>query len=381
MKTERLRGMHIDAARNVARVEAGVVWGEVIALAAEHGLTALAGSSPNVGITGYILGGGLSFLGRKYGVAANHVRAIELVTADGQLVRADRDHEPDLFWALRGGGGSYGVVTAVELELLPLVEAYAGVLWYPIERASEVLSAWAELTQQDTSDDLTTVARFVRFPPAPEFPEPVRGKSFTVVAVYHVGDPDVADALLAPLRALGPIDDTVRTIPVSTLGSVFPDPEGPISYAGDSALLTELSQQTVDAFVGAAGDPAPSPLMSVELRHLQGAFGRTPPDGGVVSSVDASHVMYAVGVLPTPDFEAPVRAQLNAVKAALGPWVAPQMFANLTETSQPSSDLWPERSYRRLQQIKAVVDPDDVIRSNHPVAPASARPRPDCEGG
>ena len=225
VKTERLRGMHIDAARKVARVEAGVVWGEVIALAAEHGLTALAGSSPNVGITGYILGGGLSFLGRKYGVAANHVRAIELVTADGQLVRADRDHEPDLFWALRGGGGSYGVVTAVELELLPLVEAYAGVLWYPIERASEVLSAWAELTQQDTSDDLTTVARFVRFPPAPEFPEPVRGKSFTVVAVYHVGDPDVADALLAPLRAVGPIDDTVRTIPVSTLGSVFPDPE------------------------------------------------------------------------------------------------------------------------------------------------------------
>ncbi len=343
VKTERMRGLHIDAARMVARVEAGVVWGDVLAAVAAHGLTALAGSSPNVGVIGYLLGGGLSFLGRTYGVAANHVRAIDLVTADGQVIRADRDHEPELFWALRGGGGSFGVVTATEVELLPLTQAYAGVLWYPIERGPEALSAWSQMTRPTAPDDLTTVAPFLRFPPAPEFPEPVRGKSFTIVAVYHVGDPDVADALLEPLRTLGPIDDTIQTIPVSTLGSVFPDPEGPISYAGDSLLLSQLPQPAVDAFVATAGDPVPSPLMSVELRHLQGAFARTPSDGGAVSSVDASHVMYAVGVLPTPDSEVPVRAQLDTVKAALGQGAAPQLLANLTETSQPPGALGPSR--------------------------------------
>ena len=130
----------------VARVEAGVLWQEVVEAAAAHGLAALQGSSPDVGVVGYTLGGGLSFMGRKHGLASNHVRAIELVTADGVLVRADREHEPDLFWALRGGGGSFGVVTAIELELLPISEIYAGLLWFPLERADEVLHAWRELT-------------------------------------------------------------------------------------------------------------------------------------------------------------------------------------------------------------------------------------------
>ena len=118
------------------------------------------------------------------------MRAFELVTADGQLVRADRDNEPDLFWALRGGGGSFGVVTAVELELFPIQRAYAGVLFYPIERGGEVLHAWRELTQSDRlPDELTTVGRFLRLPPIPDIPEPVRGKSFVIVEAYHIGDP------------------------------------------------------------------------------------------------------------------------------------------------------------------------------------------------
>ena len=135
LKTGRMRGVSVDPDRRTAQVEAGTVWDEVVEVAAQHGLAALAGSSPDVGVVGYTLGGGISFLGRRYGLAANHVRAIELVTADGRLVRADREHEPDLFWALRGGGGSFGVVTSIELELFPITQAYAGILWYPIERA------------------------------------------------------------------------------------------------------------------------------------------------------------------------------------------------------------------------------------------------------
>ena len=213
LKTERMRGVSVDPARRTARVQAGTVWVEVVEVAAQHGLAALAGSSPDVGVVGYTLGGGISFLGRRYGLAANHVSAIELVTADGRLVRADREHEPDLFWALRGGGGSFGVVTSIELELFPITQAYAGILWYPIERGPEVLRAWRELTQSDLPDELTTVGRFVNLPPIPEIPEPVRGKSFAIVEAYHLGDPVHADELLAPLRALGPVNDTITTVP------------------------------------------------------------------------------------------------------------------------------------------------------------------------
>jgi FAD/FMN-containing dehydrogenase len=170
VKTERMRGIRIDPAARIARVEAGVVWLEVVEAAARHGLAGLAGSSPDVGMVGYTLGGGLSFLGRKYGLAASNVRAIELVTADGRLVRADREHEPDLFWALRGGGGSFGVVTAIEFGLFPVSQMYAGHLWYPIERGPEVLHAWAELTHGEVPDELTTVGRFLQFPPSPISP-------------------------------------------------------------------------------------------------------------------------------------------------------------------------------------------------------------------
>src|SRR3954466_6241095 len=219
LKTERMRGVQIDPVARVARVEAGVLWIEVVEAAARHGLAALAGSSPDVGVIGYTLGGGLSLIGRKHGLCANAVRAIELVTADGRQLRCDRDNEPDLFWALRGGGGSFGVVTAIELELIPIEHAYAGVLWSPIERGSEVLHAWRELTQSDRlPDELTTVGRFLRLPPIPKIPQTVRGKSFVIVEAYHIGDPAQADELLAPLRALGPVNDTIRTVPMPALG-------------------------------------------------------------------------------------------------------------------------------------------------------------------
>jgi FAD binding domain-containing protein len=201
LRTGRMRGIRIDPQARVARVEAGVVWLDVVHAAARHGLAALAGSSPDVGVAGYTLGGGMSFLGRRYGLAASNVLAIEMVTADGRLVRADHEHEPDLFWALRGGRGSFGVVTALEFRLFPLTHAYAGVLWYPIEHGFDVLHTWGELTRSGPPDELTTVGRFLNLPPIPEIPEQIRGKSFVIVEAYHTGDPAQADELLAPLRA------------------------------------------------------------------------------------------------------------------------------------------------------------------------------------
>src|SRR5947209_3488538 len=164
IKTERMREVRIDPERRIARVGAGVLWLEAVEAAAAYGLAGLQGSSPDVGVVGYTLGGGLSFMGRKHGLAANRVHAIEMVTAEGRLLRIDRDNDPDLFWALRGGGGSFGVVTALEFELLPIRQIYAGILWYPVERAREILHTWRALTQSDPPEELTTVGRILHLP-------------------------------------------------------------------------------------------------------------------------------------------------------------------------------------------------------------------------
>ena len=369
LRTERMRGIRIDPRARVARVEAGVAWLDVVHAAARHGLAALAGSSPDVGVIGYTLGGGLSFLGRKYGLAASHVQAIEVVTADGRLVRADREHEPDLFWALRGGGGSFGVVTALEFRLFPVTEAYAGVLWYPIERGSEVLHAWAELTRRGLPDELTTLGRFLRLPPIPEVPAEIRGREFVIVEALHLGDPAEADALLAPLRALGPVNDTVATVPVPALSHLHMDPEHPVPGAGDGLMLDRLPGAAIDAVTASAGAGAGFPLLSVELRHLGGELARPRPENGALASVDAQYVLYAVGMTPAPGMVAPVMAQVETIKDALAPWAARQMYLNFAET-QHSAPFWTEQAYHRLRRIKAAVDPHDIIRSNHPIPPA-----------
>jgi len=338
--------------------------------AARHGLAGLAGSSPDVGVVGYTLGGGLSFLGRKYGLAASNVHAIELVTADGRLVRADREHEPDLFWALRGGGGNFGVVTAIEFRLFPARQMYAGHLWYPIERGPEVLQAWAELTRGEVPDELTTVGRFLQFPPIPDIPEEVRGQSFVIVEAFHLGGPARADELLAPLRALGPARDTIATVPVPAVSHRHMDPEQPVPYAGDGMLLADLPREAVDAFVQVSGATAAFPLLTVEIRHLGGELARPRPGHGALASIDARYVLHAIGMTPDPEATAAVTAQVGTVKQALAPWAARQMYLNFAETATPAKPLWTEPAYHRLRRIKAQADPGNLIRANHPIPPA-----------
>src|SRR5215831_9755835 len=196
IKTHAMRGISIDPVGRTARVEAGARWQEVADAAAGHGLAGLAGFAPDLGVVGHVLGGGLSWLGRCYGLAANNVEAFELVTADGELIRADAVSEPDLFWALRGGGGSFGVVTAIELRLFPVTEVYAGQLWWPADAAPEVLKAWRELTEGDLPEEFTSAARLANFPQVPAIPEHLRGRSFIIVFTSHLGSPAQADALL-----------------------------------------------------------------------------------------------------------------------------------------------------------------------------------------
>jgi hypothetical protein len=371
VKTERMRGISVDPVERIARVEAGVLSLELVRAAAQHGLASVAGSSRDVGVVGYTLGGGLSFpFGRRHGLAANSVRAIELVTADGSLVRTDRDHERDLFWALRGGGGSFGIVTAIELELVPITHAYAGLLWYPIERAGEVLHAWAELTRADPPNELATAGRLLNLPPIPELPEPVRGKSFVAVEAVHLGDPATADELLAPLRALGPVNDTIQTVPAAALLDLFLEPEDPVAVVGDGLTLAELPPAAIDAFVDTAGAGAAVPLVSVEVRHLEGELGRERPGDGALSSLEAKYAMFAASMTPTPELRDVVRGQVATVKQAMAPWAARHMFLNLAGTRGPMDAFWAAPAFERLRAVKATVDPKNLIRANHTIPPA-----------
>jgi hypothetical protein len=301
-----------------ARVEAGVLWAEVSEAAAEHGLAALAGSSPDVGVVGYSLGGGISWFARKHGLAANSVTAIELVNADGELVRADAENESELYWALRGGGGSFGVVTALEFALYPIPEVHAGVLFFPLERGAEVLRAWRRWIE-DVPDEVTSVGRFLQFPPIPDIPEPLRGGSFVVVEATSLLGEHATDELLRPLRALGPAMDTFATIPVEQLKHLHMDPEHPVPGAGDGMLLRDFTDEAIEAVVAAAGPGSGSPLLSVEVRHLGGALGRMQPGHGALATIEAGFAMFAVGISMTPELGAAVRAHIEVVQAALAP--------------------------------------------------------------
>jgi FAD/FMN-containing dehydrogenase len=262
VKVERMRGVEIDAAARRARVEAGAIWADVVEPAAEQGFVVLHGSSPDVGVAGYSLGGGMGWLARSRGLSANSITAVEVVTADGRLVRADRENEPDLFWAVRGGGGNFGVVTALEIVLYDEPELCGGAMFWPIERAGEVLRAWREWTET-LPETVTSVGRILHFPPIPDVPEALRGNSFVIVEAVFAGPGDEGAELTAPLRELGPAMDTFAAVPPTALPHLHMDPPKPVPGTGDGMFLDAFPVEAVDALV-ATGNP---PLLSVEVRQ------------------------------------------------------------------------------------------------------------------
>ena len=374
IKTHTMRGISIDPVARTARVEAGARWQEVADAAAEHGLAGLAGFSPDLGVAGHILGGGLSWLGRCYGLAANNVEAFELVTADGELVRADAVSEPDLFWALRGGGGSFGVVTAIEMRLFLVTEVYAGLLYWPAEAGRQVLHAWRKLTEDDVPDEFTTTVRYRSFPSISEIPAPLRGQPCAVVGVAHLGSPGEADELLAPLRKLGPLLDTMHIIPAAELGYLHGEPERPVPFAAYGTLLVGLPADIVDEIVRLAGADAHSPRLSVELRHLGAELGYACPGNGALPALPASHLLVATGMVPDEQAAGAVRARAEALKSAVWRWAARRTYLNLAGASQDPASFWSPPDYRRLRDIKTVVDQGNLIRANHPVPPAGQQP-------
>jgi hypothetical protein len=358
----------IDAEARRVRVGAGVRWEQVVPSLSELGLAALHGSSPDVGIAGYSLGGGMGWLARRHGLQANSVTAFELVTADGHLMRTDAVHEPALFWALRGGGGNFGVITAIEFAVYPYPELYAGAYFFPFARAREVLHGWRELLPT-LPDELMTWAGILHFPPDPEVPEPVRGGSFTIVWAVHTGTEEEGRRLMAPIRELGPLMDTFAMVPPAELGDLAMDPRDPLPFLSGHDLLDDVPAEGMDALVDAVGPDSGAAITMVQLRHLGGALGRKAPGAGARTGLPGTISLFSLGVAPDDETAEATEATLSAIRDATAPYRA-GYYPNFVEDPSDASAFYDPATWRRLREIKSLYDPGDLFKANHAVPPA-----------
>ena len=351
IKTERMRGIESIPMRDgPGRGRRPLA--ELGGAAQQHDLCAMPGSSPDVGVTGFTLGGGLSWLGRRYGFACNRVQAIELVTADGEARTVDAENEPDLFWALRGGGGGYAIVTALRLRLIPIAEIYAGALVFPAELGAEAVRTYRDWAA-GVSDDVTSVVRFLTPPPIPDVPEPIRGRPLLTIDGACIGSREAGEEIVAPLRELGEtIMDTWSQIPAEGLCRIHMDPENPVPGLGEGMTIRELPDEAIDASAGVAGPGSGSPMLLSELRHIGGALGRPDPNGGALTHLETDFVMYSVGMPMTRSWarRSPNTWRRSSRRCSRGPPMAPistspSAPATPTQSCPPRSARgWPRSS-------------------------------------
>jgi FAD/FMN-containing dehydrogenase len=370
VKTTRMTRIELEDGR--ARVEAGALAADLGQEAAKSGQSFLPGTSPNVGVTGYTLGGGLSWLSRKYGWACNSVTAIELVTANGDALTVDAVTNPDLFWALRGGGGGYALVTALHVELVPVSEVYAGALVFPPGLAADGIRAYRDWTA-DAPEEAGSLVRLLNLPPIPDIPEPLRGKKWVAITAACVGDREQGEKTIAPLREIGePVLDTFEQIPATGMTRIAMDPEPPVPGLAHHRLLAELPDDAISAFVAVAGPDSGAPLLLAELRHLGGALRRPAKNGGALEKLDEEFVMMGIGMLMDPALREPIDGALDALADAMGPWSAERGLFNYAERPCHLDALLPAEICERLAQVKRSWDPDDRILANHSVALATS---------
>jgi len=349
VKTGAMKTVMVDPDRRVAHVGPGARWGDVLAAAAPCGLAPLSGSAPDVGVAGYTLGGGVGWLARLHGFAADSLVRAEVVTAEGRLATASPDHHPDLFWALRGGGGGFGVVTAMELRLYPVAQVHGGTAYFGVERAGETLTRYREWIA-GAPDALSTAVLLTRIPDAPEIPTALRGRRAVAIRAMHAGPAVAAERLLAPLReAAGPaLFDGMRT-------TRFADAAMGGTAPRHLDLLEALPDAAIETLVAA------SEHATVEVRHWGGAMARPAADAG-----PAGHRAAPLSVT--------VDAAVPGVAAALAAHATGGSFLNFLADPARVETAFTPANLRRLRAVKRAYDPENLFSTGLHVAPA-AEPR------
>ena len=367
LRTRAMQEIHVDPDQRIARVGAGVKWGELCAATSGYGLTGLAGSNSDPSVTGFSVSGGLSWFSRKHGIAAHSILAVELVDAQGNLRTVTADSDPDLFWAIRGAGGDFGVVTAIEVQLFPASELYGGRIMWPLEMARPVLRAWHAITQ-NAPDELTMWAHILRFPPVDFLPEPIRGKNFVTVEFAYLGSAEEAETLVAPLRELPAVCiDATGEFPVANLSDVCQEPTDPMPTMEWSELLTDLDVETIDKVVDVAGADAPNALTVLQFRHLGGALARGTADEGPNAAITEQYQVFTLGVPMVPELVPAIEASTAAVQQAVADKRSGRTFYTFLCADADVTRAFPAESLARLREIKQDVDPNGVFRSNRPV--------------
>jgi FAD/FMN-containing dehydrogenase len=354
LRTSEMATAIADPARGIVRVEGGAIWEPAVEAAAAHGKAVLHGSSPDVGIAGYSLGGGIGWYARKLGIG------------DGSLVRADATTNPELFWAVRGGGGSFGVVTALEFRMYDIETAYAGMLMWDLAHIEPVLREWAAWAPA-APDEVTTAFRAMRLPDMPDLPDFLRGRQLVVIDGAVLDSDERGVELLAGLRALRPELDTFARVPAKSLVRLHMDPEGGAPFASDSAMLSSFPDAAIDAFITEAGPDATTSLLMAELRQLGGALGRAHEGGGVLNRLDAQFVTFGGGMAMTPEMGAQAHADAVRLTEALAPFDNGRQYLNFAENPVDTRSAYAADVWTQLTGIRSAVDPHGVFAANHPV--------------
>ena len=379
INTSRMKGIHVDPVTQTARVEAGAKWADVVPEAAAHGLAGLQGSSSDVGVVGYTMGGGFGWLGRKYGFAADSVKEADIVTAEGELIKVSAHENADLFWGLKGGGGNFGIVTSLEFSLYPIAHVYGGNLFYPVERAAEMLALYSRWSE-DLPDEVTSGVAFMNFPPFEEIPEPLRGNSLIAIRACYTGKDleEKGEELLRPWReGFGePVMDTFGVMPYEAMDMISMDPVDPIGAYGHVEMLQDLSPETAETLVNLAGADSNTPLAMLELRQLGGALSRPPADLNPMGRSDSRFIMYGLGATPTPEVAQAVQAYLSYVAEAVRPHASGATYVNFMDldgaTPERVRAAYSPDDWKRLTELKDRRDPENLFRFNRNIPPASA---------
>ena len=370
--TSRLTSVHVDPAARTARVGAGATWQVVLDAATPHGLAPLLGSAPHVGVVGYVLGGGIGWLGRLYGFGCDSVRSFEIVTGDGRIRRTDATDHADLFWALRGGGGNFGIVTAVELDLHPVPRLYGGTLIYPEQHAREALLRYRDWIAT-LPDELTSAFAIVRLPHHDDVPEPLRGQVLAMVTGAYAGTAADGEKWLRPWREWRtPLEDAFREMPFAEVGAITNDPTEPVAEFGSSEMFDELSDEAVDVILRHATD-ASSPLTLNVLRHAGGAIARVAPEETAIGNRDASLYLLMAGEIPDPPARAAVESYVERYRTALRPHTRRGVWLNFMNGNgagarQRIGEAYSPATHERLLAVKAIYDPDGLFRFSFPWA-------------